>query len=56
LTLGAIGVFINPVGRLGTVMSSLRYKKDVRNMGASSTGLMRLRPVTFRYKQAPSTA
>ena len=48
----AIAVFIDASGQLGTVSSSLRYKKDVRDMGALSAGLQRLRPVTFHYKQA----
>ena len=48
----ALAVLIDGNGQLGTVSSSLRYKKEVRNMGAASEGLMRLRPVTFRYKQA----
>jgi len=31
--------------------SSKRFKEDIRDMGEASTGLMRLRPVTFRYKK-----
>src|SRR5262249_10365676 len=30
--------------------SSRRFKEDIQDMGDSSLGLMRLRPVTFRYK------
>jgi hypothetical protein len=44
-------VVVNSAGRLGIIMSSARYKKDIRNMGALSDGLLKLRPVTFRYKQ-----
>jgi len=36
------------------VMSSARYKRDIRDMGNSSEALMKLRPVTFRYKDDPS--
>jgi hypothetical protein len=43
-------VFVNTGGQLGTATSSLRFKEDVEDMGEVSGGLMRLRPVTFRYK------
>jgi uncharacterized coiled-coil protein SlyX len=39
-----------PIGKLGIVMSSARYKRDIHDMRAASSGLMKLRPVTFRYK------
>jgi polyhydroxyalkanoate synthesis regulator phasin len=38
-------------GQLGTVSSSRRFKENIHDMGDASEGLMRLRPVTFRYKQ-----
>ena len=45
-------VVINTEGQLGTVVASSRkYKRDVRDMGNASEGLMRLRPVTFMYAQ-----
>jgi hypothetical protein len=44
-------VLINSIGQLGTVQSSRRYKEDIHDMGATSDGLLRLRPVTFRYKK-----
>jgi hypothetical protein len=47
-----IPVFINSDGQLGTVNSSIRFKEDIHDMAAASDGLMRLRPVTYRYKQA----
>ncbi|MFZ2447704.1 MAG: tail fiber domain-containing protein [Syntrophobacteraceae bacterium] len=43
-------VYVNSNGQLGTVTSSSRYKEEIENMGEASSGLMRLRPVTFRYK------
>jgi hypothetical protein len=46
-----IPVYINSSGQLGTVSSSRRYKEDIQDMGDASDGLMRLRPVTFRYKK-----
>jgi hypothetical protein len=41
-------------GRLGVALSSARYKRDIRDMGGASAGLMKLRPVSFRYKDDPS--
>lgn len=45
-----VQVFVDASGKLGTVTSSNRFKEDVRDMGAASDDLMRLRPVTFHYK------
>lgn len=36
------------------VMSSARFKRDIQDMGASSDRLLKLRPVTFRYKADPN--
>src|SRR5262249_1497062 len=38
-------------GRLGTMSSSIRYKRDIQPMGAHSHKLLQLRPVIFRYTQ-----
>ena len=46
----ACGVVVEPTGQVGCVKSSARYKRDIRDMGDASDKLMRLRPVTFRYK------
>ena len=46
-----IPVYINNYGQLGTVASSRRYKEDIQDMGDTSSGLLRLRPVTFRYRK-----
>ena len=35
-----------------SAQSSERYKDDIHDMAEASTNLMRLRPVTFRYKEA----
>jgi hypothetical protein len=48
----AVQVLIDSNGNLGTISSSRRYKEDIRDMGDASSGLMRLRPVSFRYKKA----
>ena len=45
---------INSNGQLGVqpvITSSRRYKEDIQDMGDVSTGLLRLRPVTFHYKK-----
>jgi len=47
----AVQVLIDSSGQLGTVSSSRRYKEDIRPMGDVGAALMKLRPVTFRYKQ-----
>ena len=47
----AIPVVIDSNGQLGTVSSSARFKEDIHDMGNASSGLLRLRPVTFRYRQ-----
>jgi len=47
---GGCAVVVENTGRLGCVSSSARYKSDVRAMGDASERLMKLRPVTFRYK------
>jgi hypothetical protein len=49
---GGIPVVVNSGGRLGTTTSSVRFKEDVHDLGAGSDGLMKLRPVAFRYKES----
>jgi hypothetical protein len=44
-------VFVNANGQLGTPGSS---KRDIHTMGDSSTKLMKLHPVMFRYKEDPA--
>lgn len=39
-------------GQLGVQSSSRRYKQDIADMGVASNALLKLRPVTFHYKQA----
>jgi hypothetical protein len=43
---------IDSAGQLGTMSSSGRYKEEIQDMGENSSGLMQLRPVTFRYTEA----
>lgn len=40
-------------GQMGTVVSSIRYKENVIDMGSNSDALMKLRPVCFTYKEHP---
>ncbi len=47
-------VLIDSSGHLGVQVSSARYKRDIHDMGNASNGLLKLRPVTFRYKQDPA--
>jgi trimeric autotransporter adhesin len=51
-----VHVVVNSKGQLGfgTAISSARFKRDIEDMGAASDGLMKLRPVTFRYKRDPA--
>lgn len=44
-------VVIDTNGQLGTLLSSRRFKTDIQDMRDASAGLLKLRPVTFRYKQ-----
>jgi len=54
VTTGGTGaaVLVDANGQLGTISSSRRFKDDIQDMGDASSDLMKLRPVTFRYKQA----
>jgi uncharacterized coiled-coil protein SlyX len=44
-------VFVNELGKLGTVMSSRRFKDEIQPMDKASEAILALKPVTFRYKQ-----
>jgi len=46
-----VGVLVNSNGRLGTMTSSARYKKEIKPMAKASEALFALTPVTFRYKK-----
>jgi hypothetical protein len=43
-------VYVNAVGQLGTLTSSRRFKEAIKGMDAASAALLKLRPVTFHYK------
>jgi endosialidase-like protein len=44
-------VLVNGSGQLGVNTSSARYKEAIEPMGQASRAVLRLRPVTFRYRQ-----
>jgi len=46
-------VYINPDGKLGTTLSSRRFKDDIKPMDNSSDVILALKPVTFHYKKDP---
>jgi hypothetical protein len=46
-----LAVFVNSDGKVGTIMSSRRYKEDIHPMDKASEAILVLQPVTFRYKK-----
>jgi Chaperone of endosialidase len=46
----AVAVVIDSAGQLGTMSSSVRFKKDVKPMDNASEDVLALKPVTFHYK------
>jgi hypothetical protein len=50
---GVADVVVNANGQLGVVLSSKRFKRDIADMGDLSARLLKLRPVTFYYKNDP---
>jgi trimeric autotransporter adhesin len=47
-----VPVVVTSTGQLGIAASSRRFKSDINNIGTLSDRLLKLRPVSFRYKQA----
>src|SRR4030095_5754520 len=45
-----VQVVTNPNGKLGTVVSSARFKEAIKPMDKASEAILALQPVTFRYK------
>jgi hypothetical protein len=50
-SLSGLAVFVNSDGKLGTIMSSMRFKEDIKPMDKASEAVLALQPVTFRYKK-----
>ena len=49
-----LNVVVNASGQLGVATSSRRFKYEIENMNDATDKLLKLRPVTFRYKQGES--
>jgi hypothetical protein len=47
-----VAVMVDTNGRLGTIISSARYKDNIQPMEKSSEAILSLKPVTFHYKKA----
>jgi hypothetical protein len=47
---GGVGVIVGTNGKLGTVVSSARFKDQIKPMDKASEAILALKPVTFRYK------
>ena len=45
-----VPVVIDSTGQLGTLISSRRYKIDIKPMDGASESILALKPVSFRYK------
>ena len=48
--LQGVGVIVDTNGQLGTVVSSERFKDEVKSMDKASEAILALKPVTFHYK------
>jgi len=48
---GGVAVYVNANGKLGTTVSSARFKEAIKPMDKTSEAIHALKPVTFRYKQ-----
>jgi hypothetical protein len=47
----ARAVYVNGDNVIGTLVSSRRYKEQIKPMDKASEAILRLKPVTFRYKK-----
>lgn len=53
----AVPVLISAsTSQLGTISSSLRYKENIKDMGSYSEDILKLRPVTFVFKNSAAKA
>ena len=48
---GGVAVIVDASGHLGTVVSSQRFKDEIKSMDKASEAILALKPVTFRYKK-----
>ena len=54
VAIGGLGVEVDASGKLGTIVSSFGFKKNIQDMDTQSEKLRQLRPVTFEYKNDES--
>jgi len=47
---GSQAVYVNASGKLGAIVSSRRFKDEIKPMEQASEAIYRLKPVSFRYK------
>jgi hypothetical protein len=50
VAVSGVSVIVDANGQLGTIVSSLRFKDDIKPMDKASEAILSLKPVTFRYK------
>jgi hypothetical protein len=48
---GGAPVVVDTSGHLGTIVSSVRFKNEIKPMDKASEAVLALKPVTFRYKK-----
>ena len=48
---GGVGIIVRTNGKLGTVVSSARFKDEIKPMDKASEAILAMKPVTFRYKK-----
>jgi hypothetical protein len=48
---GGVGVIVDNNGKLGTIVSSARFKDAIKPMDKESKAILALKPVSFRYKR-----
>ncbi len=46
----ALPVFVDGNGKLGTIVSSITLKTNIRNIGNDSTPILKFRPISFHFK------
>ena len=51
--ISGVAVVVDNTGQLGTVVSSVRYKENIEDMGSVSSSILNLRPTTFSFKNNP---
>jgi hypothetical protein len=44
-------VYINSDNKIGTLVSSRRFKEEIKPMDKASEAILELKPVTFHYKK-----